>query len=355
MLGSLLKNLFGGGNSSDDLLSGVAAYHRGDLDVAGRLLDKAIRKAPRNAEAHLYAGLAARKAGRDRDALPLFRRASELAPENPACHYQQAAAEYRLGEPEAAWRACEQALEHDPDFELCHRLMAKIALPGPSYLDILSFLHRALRPRTYLEIGVASGESLALVLPDTRAIGIDPEPRLDYVLAPGTTVARTTSDRFFAGGDVRAEFGGLPIDMAFIDGLHCFEYALRDFINVEQYCAHGSTVLIHDCYPLSRRTAERERVTRFWSGDIWRLVPALRKHRPDLAVHTIAAAPTGLAIVRGLDPASAVLRERMDSIVEEFLALDYAVLDADKPGLLNRLPNDPAVLEALLRDGATGR
>jgi hypothetical protein len=355
VLGSLLKNLFGSGTSSDDLLTGVAAYHRGDLDAAGRLLEKAIAQAPRNAEAHFYAGLAARKSGRDRDALPLFRRACELDPDNAACRYQLAEAEYRLGNTEAAWRTCEQALERNPDFEPCHRLMASIALPGPSYLDILSFLHRALRPRTYLEIGVATGESFALALPGTRAIGIDPEPRLDYPLAAGASVVRETSDQFFSAGDVKPEFGGLPIDLAFIDGLHRFEHALRDFANVEQCCTRESTVLIHDCYPLDRRTAERERVSRFWSGDVWRLVLALRKHRPDLSVHTIAAPPTGLAIVRNLDPASAMLRERMDDIVAEFLAVDYAVLEADKPGLLNRFPSDPTEVEALLRAGAPGR
>jgi predicted O-methyltransferase YrrM len=349
VLVSLLKNLFGGGTPTDDLLSGVAAYHRGDLDAADRLLAKAIRQAPRSAEAHLYAGLAARKAGRDRDALPLLRRASELDPDNAAGRYQLAETEYRLGDHEAAWRACEQALERAPDFEQCHRLMARIALPGPSYLDILSFLHRTLRPRTYLEIGVATGESFALALPGTRAIGVDPEPRLEYPLPAGSTVARMTSDRFFSTDDVKSEFGGRPVDMAFIDGLHRFEHALRDFINVERHCGRGSTVLIHDCYPLNRLTARRERATRFWSGDIWRLVLALRKYRPDLSVHTIAAPPTGLAIVRGLDPDSNALRGRAGDIVEEFLAVDYGVLDADKPGLLNRFPNDPGKLEALLR------
>ena len=349
MLGSLLKSLFSSATASDDLRAGIAAYHRGELDVAGRLLANAVSRAPHNAEAHLYAGLAARTAGRDPDALPFFSRASALDPDNAAYRYQLAEAEYRLGGNDAAWRACEQALERNPDFEMCHRLMARIALPGPSYLDILFFLHRALQPRTYLEIGVATGESFALTPAGTRAIGIDPEPRLDRPLPDGAILVRTTSDQFFAAGDVKAKFGGLPIDLAFIDGLHCFEHALRDFINVEQHCARGSTVLIHDCYPLNRLTAERERASRFWSGDVWRVVLALRKHRPDLAVHTIAAPPTGLAIVRGLDPASVVLRERMDDIVAEFLAVDYAVLNADKSGLLNLFPSDPGKIEALLR------
>src|SRR2546422_11081111 len=60
----------------------------------------------------------------------------------------------------------------------------------------------------------------------------------------------------------------------------------------------------------------------------------LRKYRPDLSVKVIGTAPTGLGVVRGLDPGSSVLREKYDAIVAEFLALDYSVLDADKPGML---------------------
>ena len=58
MLGGLLKSLFGSGTSSDNLLAGVAAYHRGELDVASRLFANAVTQAPHNAESHLYAGLA---------------------------------------------------------------------------------------------------------------------------------------------------------------------------------------------------------------------------------------------------------------------------------------------------------
>jgi hypothetical protein len=57
-------------------------------------------------------------------------------------------------------------------------------------------------------------------------------------------------------------------------------------------------------------------------------------------VNVIATAPTGLAVVRGLDPASKVLPERMQEIVSEYLALDYSVLDADKAGMLALYPND---------------
>jgi hypothetical protein len=85
-----------------------------------------------------------------------------------------------------------------------------------------------------------------------------------------------------------------------------------------------------------------------WSGDVWRLLLVLKKYRPDLAIHTIATAPTGLTIIRQLDPASRVLAERMEEIVEEFLAIDYSVLNDDKPIKLNLVPNDWQQIERLL-------
>ena len=44
--------------------------------------------------------------------------------------------------------------------------------------------------------------------------------------------------------DVPALLGGRPLDMAFIDGMHRFEYALRDFINIEPLMGAAIGVLL---------------------------------------------------------------------------------------------------------------
>jgi hypothetical protein len=224
-------------------------------------------------------------------------------------------------------------------------------LGGANYYAVLERIFERLQPRTYVEIGVFLGRSLQMAKPPTLAIGIDPEPRLMAPLAGNHRVFKETSDAFFAGHDLRAEFGGLPVDLAFMDGMHRFEYALRDFANLERCCTRESTILLHDCYPRDRETAERTQTQTFWSGDIWRLVVLLKKYRPDLAIHTLGAPPTGLGVVRNLDPGSRFLAENHERLCEEFLALDYSHLDRHKARKLNLVPNTPDMIRTLLARG----
>jgi hypothetical protein len=264
---------------------------------------------------------------------------------------REALQHHENGNPASALDACRRALEHDAGDETALMLSAYLEMPGPDYFSLLRQIHAALRPRTYVEIGVESGDTLRLAGAGTRAIGVDPKPQVGGELPPNLTLVTATSDEFFARHDPARLLGGLPVDLAFIDGMHHFEFALRDFINLERLCAPGSTILIHDCYPLNRLTAERERRSSFWSGDIWRLIVALGRHRPELEVHTIATPPTGLAVVRGLDPASRRLADRYDEVVAEMLALDYGMLEGAKASLLKRFPNEWPRIAAILGAG----
>ena len=147
---------------------------------------------------------------------------------------------------------------------------------------------------------------------------------------------------------MRAELGGLPIDLAFIDGMHHFEYALRDFLNLKRWSAPESTIVLDDCFPRDRRTAERTRSTVFWSGDVWKLVVLLKKYRPQLSIHTIAAPPTGVCIVRNLEPSSRFLADNLHRLIDEFMALDYAYLERDRAAKLSLFPNDWERIRPLL-------
>ncbi|HCV34580.1 MAG TPA: class I SAM-dependent methyltransferase [Acidimicrobiaceae bacterium] len=170
-----------------------------------------------------------------------------------------------------------------------------------TYWHLLGDVHEFLKPRTYLEIGVHEGNSLTLAHAETRIVGVDPAPKLSRLNHPNWTVVPTTSEDFFREHDV----AGLlrePLDLAFVDGLHLFEVALADLLSIEQLAHSETVVLIHDVLPISARTSTRQRTTAVWSGDVWKMVVLLRRHRPDLMVTTLDVGPTGMAIITGFDP-----------------------------------------------------
>ena len=217
----------------------------------------------------------------------------------------------------------------------------------PSYLVLLGEIHERLAPRTYLEIGVHEGDSLRLARSGTRAVGIDPEPCLRE--PADASVFTATSDDFFARHDLREVFDGVALDLAFIDGMHLFEFVLRDLINIGRYAGPTTTVLVHDCYPISAETATREHRTYLWTGDVWKIVLCLKDVCPEVDIHVVDAPPAGLGIVRNLDTSvSGRLQDRYDELVDQFVNLEYSVLDGGKADLLNRIDYDWTLIDPLL-------
>ena len=195
------------------------------------------------------------------------------------------------------------------------------------YYDLFAEIHKNHQPRVYIEIGVASGKSLALARTGARALGIDPalavqSSPLYHSPENAPQLYGMTSDDFFATIDVVKEIGQPSFDVAFIDGLHHFDQVLRDFINLEKFAGKDSVILIHDCLPVAPQVATRERATAFWTGDVWRIIPCLQAVRPDLEIMTLPLAPAGLAVVRRLDASSRVLARHYTGIVEQFEQLE---------------------------------
>lgn len=275
---------------------------------------------------------------------------------DPKFNYHRARLAGLLGRTQRAAALYRAALA-GPDHERVRKRLACLELPGEDYFRLLARLHAHLQPRTYIEIGVFTGKSLRLARPATRVLGVDPAPRLKRPANANTRIYAEPSDEFFARHDVPAELGGARLDLALIDGMHHFEFALRDFINLERISHPRTVILVHDCYPLDGRSAARERSTEFWTGDVWRLLVLLKRHRPDLALHTLAAAPSGLGLILNVDPRSRVLSDGYERLVAEGLELDYAALARDQARVLNRFPNDWNRIRALLdaRPGAGGR
>ncbi|MGZ4593963.1 MAG: class I SAM-dependent methyltransferase [Actinomycetes bacterium] len=188
------------------------------------------------------------------------------------------------------------------------------------YLDFLRGLHDGLQPSTYLEIGIRNGGSLALSR--CRSVGIDPAYNLTAEIDCDLALFRTISDEYFSRPEPMAPFGGRPIELAFIDGLHLFEFALRDFMHVERHASPGAIVVFDDVFPRTVDEAARDRHTRAWTGDVFKVLHVLERFRPDLICLRVGTQPTGLFLVIGLDPSSTVLHDRYDEIIADYVTAD---------------------------------
>ena len=207
--------------------------------------------------------------------------------------------------------------------------------------EFLAEIHARLRPRNYLEIGVNDGRSLRLSR--VPSIAIDPAFRITEPIRCDLHLVRETSDAFFARRDPivhlrsgrnpirnlrrgRAPFGHYlgrtVVDLAFIDGMHLFEYALRDFMNVERFAGPASVIVLDDMLPRSVDEAARDRHTGAWAGDVYKLIGVLRRHRPELVLLPVDTQPTGVLVVLGADPTDRRLTDAYEHLVAEFASPD---------------------------------
>ncbi len=220
-------------------------------------------------------------------------------------------------------------------------------LPGVDYLDFLAKYHEIVKPKNYFEIGTNLGKSFRLA--KCPKLAVDPEFKLKYDpvgASPAVHLFQTTSDEFFQNYDLKAFLPG-GVDTAFLDGLHLFEFLLRDFMNTEK-CIHGSSVVfLHDCYPFLAEIADRKWNSEArqlpqwrlaWAGDVWKLLLIFREYRSDLEIHILDCQPTGLVVIRGMNSNSEVLKQNYDQILARFLGVslrEYGVarLHSDFPTL----------------------
>lgn len=201
------------------------------------------------------------------------------------------------------------------------------------YLRVLEKLHTTLMPKVYLEIGVRHGRSLKLAR--QAAIGIDPAPDINIELEENHQCIRMTSDDFFElEADKRLD--GKTIDLAFIDGMHLFEFALRDFINVEKHAGPNTVVVIDDVLPNHPIQAKRQRNSAAWTGDIWKLTECLQEQRKDLKLTLLDTYPSGLLLVTGLNAHNKILTEQYNPIVRKY---KYMELPSDLSERLCRRTN----------------
>jgi hypothetical protein len=213
---------------------------------------------------------------------------------------------------------------------------------GLHYMAFMAHVSRVRDSRRYLEIGVSQGHLLSQIHTDV-AIAVDPALQIGFNVSENkrlVSLVQVPSDTFFAEYDVMALAGGKP-DLIFLDGMHTFEFLLRDFYNAEAIASDRTLIVLHDCLPLnaemaernSKRSAEIGKTSRFpyhWTGDVWKIIPILQSYRPDLRIVYVDCPPTGLVCITNLDPSSRVLKDNYFRIVDAFMARpnDLGAIDA---------------------------
>jgi hypothetical protein len=215
--------------------------------------------------------------------------------------------------------------------------------PGPDYLEVIRWVHQILKPSLYIEIGVEGGNSLSNTLPTTKSIGIDPAP--NPASRRNGDIYAMTSDKFFAKVEAGKISGVHGYSLAFIDGLHTYDQALRDFINLEKLSSADSVIMLHDCIPLDEISSSNPRISQFYTGDVWKTLLIIVRNRPDLKICIVPAWPSGLVLVRGLNSKSNLLNEKFSVLVDQYRPLSFA----DYSSVVSELPSPTANEEEAIR------
>jgi hypothetical protein len=195
---------------------------------------------------------------------------------------------------------------------------------GQAYYGFLKQLHEELLFDWYMEIGCRKGTSFAPVR--SKTIAVDPFFRAKVNIIgnkPALHVFQSTSDDFFASGFLGKN--GIRIGLSFLDGMHLFEYLLRDVMGTEANSDPKGVIMLHDCVPYNSRITSRDPKKlpwEGWTGDVWKLIPILKTYRPDLKLTVLDCSPTGILCVSNLSPGNRVLQDHYDEILAEFAPLE---------------------------------
>lgn len=201
---------------------------------------------------------------------------------------------------------------------------------GVRYVRFLKRLHIQKHFDWYMEVGCRTGRVFRASR--SKTIAVDPFFRVtENVIGvkPALHVFQQTSDDFFGSGFL--DRMGIALSFSFLDGMHLFEFLLRDVINTERHSRPDGVIALHDCCPFREDMTTRDvdnAPSDAWTGDVWKLIPILKTYRPDLTVDVLDCEPTGLVLLSNLDPANTVLADNYDRIVTDWTDVtlaDYGV------------------------------
>ncbi len=196
--------------------------------------------------------------------------------------------------------------------------------------------------KNYLEIGVENGH-IFFRIKSAFKVAVDPKFQFDFSRRLGKSIINPynfnnqyfekTSDAFFAQ-DAQRVFSAKKLQLALVDGMHEYQFALRDVENTLRYMQENGVIVMHDCNPQTAGAAGRfeDWEVGEWNGDVWRTIIHLRSQRPDLTVFVLDI-DQGLGIVTRQKPDT-----MLDFTPAQIQALTYDELVQNRENWLNLKP-----------------
>lgn len=317
------------------LQQGVAAHKEGKHQEAERLYRAILKVHPTHPDANHNLGSLAVSSYKSAEALPLYKTALEFYPKKEEFWLSYISALISANEIVQAKQFIKKARDSGFSGKKFDALSIRLLSPIEShaignffhaqdgnYLEFLKMLHKK-RYEIYFEIGARNGDSLCLS--QSPSIAIDPYYQLKHDpigKKEFCLLFQDTSDNFFK--KALPKFQYFKCELAFIDGMHLFEYALRDFINLAKISSEKSLFLFHDVLPWSYKMTTRDFKTlprgAAWTGDVWKLIPILIDIGMKENMNILTLAPSGLLAI--LNPRKEIidkLQKNFDNICTEWL------------------------------------
>ena len=168
-------------------------------------------------------------------------------------------------------------------------------------LQILNYLSKKRKAKNYLEIGVERGH-VFLEVKCPRKIAVDPvfligikrfiRNLIAYPYNLSNKYFAKKSDDFFETNAPKI-YAKSKIDLALVDGMHEYEFVLRDIENTVKYLSEDGVILVHDCNPMSIEASvsyseRKEKAYKgYWNGDVWKVILHIKSLRSDLSVFVL--------------------------------------------------------------------
>jgi hypothetical protein len=200
----------------------------------------------------------------------------------------------------------------------------------------------------YLEIGVFTGHIFFWIKSKFK-IAVDPDFKFNQFKKSAKLLLNPfnffnqyfgkPSDDFFKENAPKI-FSDTKLEIALIDGMHEYLFALRDIENTLHYLSENGVIILHDCNPQKKENAvsfaewKAKDFKNTWNGDVWRAVLHLRSLRKDINVFTLDC-DHGLGVVTFDKPENPLNYTAVE--IEKFTFEDF---DANRLSWLNLKPAD---------------